>query len=55
MAEYLIKDTTLSDIADAIRAKDGTTDAIPVSDFASRISAIESGGGVNTISITFIN
>lgn len=40
----LIKDTTLSGIADAIRAKEGNTEPIPVPDMASRIIAIESGG-----------
>lgn len=45
--EYLINDTTLEDIADSIRAKDGTVADIQVSNFASRISAIPSGGTDN--------
>ena len=31
----------LKSIADAIRGKDGTTDSIPATDFATRIEAIE--------------
>lgn len=45
MAEYLIQDTTLTGIADAIRAKTGSTDAIKVSDMASKIEGISVGGG----------
>lgn len=44
MAEYLINGETLTGIADAIRTKEGTTDPIAVSDFASRIGAIQAGG-----------
>lgn len=35
----------LADIANAIRAKKGTSDAINAQDFASEIASIESGGG----------
>ena len=42
MAEYLINDTTLEDIADSIRAKDGTSASIQVSDYATRISNLSS-------------
>lgn len=45
MAEYLIKDTTLTGIADAIRAKNGGTDPIAVTDMAAQIAAITGGGG----------
>ena len=41
MAEYLIQDTTLTDIADAIRAKKKSSETINVSDFASQIETIE--------------
>ena len=44
MAEYLIQDTTLTAIGNAIRNKEGSSDVIPVNDMASRIEAIESGG-----------
>lgn len=45
MAEYLIQDTTLSRIANAIRDKTGSNDQIAVSDMASRIETIITGGG----------
>ena len=41
---YIIQDTTLSRIAEAIRAKNGTTDKIKVSDMAATIEAIKAGG-----------
>lgn len=41
MSEYLIQDSTLTDIANAIRGKDGTTEAIPAEEFASRIENID--------------
>ena len=41
---YIIQDTTLSRIAEAIRAKNGTTDKIKVSDMAAMIEAIKAGG-----------
>lgn len=45
MAEYLIQDTTLTGIADAIRGKTGETGTIPVPDMASKIDSIKTGGG----------
>lgn len=42
--EYLIWGSTLTGIADAIRAKNGTTGEIAVSDMAAKISAITGGG-----------
>lgn len=39
-------------IADAIREKEGSTGTIPVSDMASRISAIETGSGIYEGTIT---
>lgn len=39
-----IKTETLQEIADAIKEKDGSTDLIPVDEFAARIKAIQSGG-----------
>lgn len=45
MAEYLIQDTTLTGIADAIRGKTGGTDPVAVSDMAAQIEGIQTGGG----------
>lgn len=44
MAKYLINDSTLQDIADAIREKRGHTYALPVSGFATEIANISTGG-----------
>lgn len=49
MNEYIIKDTTLKGIADAIRAKTGNTDDIPVPDMRSQIDSIPSGGDDETL------
>lgn len=50
MAEYLVNGDELTAIADAIRAKDGTSDNINFEDFADKISQIptngDSGGGL---------
>ena len=43
--DYLIEDSVLSSIADAVRAKAGTSEAFAVTDLASAISNIPSGGG----------
>lgn len=43
MSEYLIKGATLTGIADAIRAKLGTTDPILTEEMAAKISEIETG------------
>ena len=45
MAEYLIQDTTLTAIADAIRSKTETTGSIPTTSMASMIEGIEVGEG----------
>ena len=45
MAEYLIQDTTLTGIAEAIREKTGGTDPVAVSDMAAQIGGIQAGGG----------
>ena len=45
MAKVFIEETTLTAIGDAIREKEGTTELVPVNDMATRISAIETGGG----------
>ena len=44
MAEYLIQEKTLTDIADAIRLKTGGTEPINIDNFCSEIEQIESGG-----------
>lgn len=48
MAHYIIQDTTLTNIADAIREKNGTEDTYKPGDMAAAIEAIEgsSGGSV---------
>lgn len=43
--KYTINDTTLTSIADAIRAKGGTTAALTPSQMAEAIAAIQAGGG----------
>jgi len=41
MGKYVIDETTLTGIGDAIREKEGTTEAIPVSNMKARIQAID--------------
>lgn len=45
MSKYSIDSTTLTSVANAIRGKDGTSAPIQVSDFATRITNIPTGGG----------
>ena len=45
MAKKLYEETNIQAIADAIRAKNGSTDTYKTSDMAAAISAIEGGGG----------
>ena len=49
MAKYSIDSTTLTSIGDAIRAKEGSTGAIPVSDIPSRIANIQTGHDVSGV------
>lgn len=49
--KYVIQDTTLTAIGDAIREKGGTTDLIPVVDLADAITNLPSGGA----SVDFTN
>ena len=44
MSEYLIQDTTLSAIADAIRAKTGTSEQLTPEQMAAAITNIQAGG-----------
>lgn len=53
MAKYVIEDTTLTGIADAIRGKTGTTDPIAVTDMAAQIEAITGGGSEETLTAIF--
>lgn len=55
MAKYSIEDTTLTCIGDAIRAKVGSTGAIPVSDIPSRIAAIQTGADVSGVTATEVD
>lgn len=45
MSEYRIQDITLTDIADTIRSKTGSSAPIVVSEMANEIESIPSGGG----------
>lgn len=52
MAKYVIEDTTLTGIADAIREKTETTEDILVTDMAPKILGITSGGMTASIFVT---
>ena len=45
MSKYVIDSSTLTSIADAVRAKTGSTESIVVSDIPTEISKISGGGG----------
>ncbi len=49
MSKYVIEDTTLTSIADAVREKSGTSELIKVSDIPTAIAGIPSGGESNRI------
>ena len=64
MAKYIVTDTSLSSIADAIRTKGGTSSSLAFpSGFVSAINDISAGGGNNkeeeiinrTVSGSYIN
>lgn len=56
MSEYLIQSETLTAIADAIRAKNGSTDPIAVADMATAISEITGGGSSEDVYyVTFMS
>ena len=57
MAEYLVTDSDMTKVADAIRAKGNTTDLLSFPDgMAAMINSIQSGGGgVEGVDISFIN
>lgn len=50
-ATYLINGDTLTEVADAIRAKKGTSARIAVVDMASEISSMSIGGGDSPLPI----
>ena len=50
--EYLVKGSTLTGVANAIRSKAGITGTFPLSEFASKIEGI-SAGGASVLSGTF--
>ena len=53
MAEYLIQDTTLDAIADAINAKTGGSSAMTPAEMATAIGSISGGGGeLKTVEVT---
>ena len=55
MSQFIINDSTLTAIANAIRTKKGTSSPIAVSDFATEIASISGGGGAfanGTVTIT---
>lgn len=54
MAEYLVQDTTLTAIANAVRAKKGTTEPIALTDFAAEIESIQSGGGSSSNKLALV-
>ena len=49
MAEYLIQDVTLINIAEAIRNKTGKTGTITPAGMATEISLISGGGGMESV------
>lgn len=55
MSEYIIQGETLTGIADAIRAKTGSSDPIQVRDMATQISSITGGGSADVRYVTFMN
>ena len=45
MGKVFIEESTLTAIGDAIRGKEGSTELVPVTDMATRITSLPSGGG----------
>lgn len=52
-ALYTIQESTLTDIADAIRSKKGTSAPIAVTDLADEIESISGGGESPTLTLSF--
>lgn len=56
MADYIIRDTTLTAIADSIRAKTGKTDKIAPENMPAEIEGITGGGSAaGCVTVTFMN
>ena len=53
MTKYLIEDTTLTNIANAIRGIAGSIEEIKVADMAGEISKLPLGGGLETCTVSF--
>lgn len=51
MAEYLVQDTTLTAIADAVRAKKGTTEPIALTNLATEIQSIQTSKGESKVAL----
>ena len=49
MSKYVIDDSTLTSIAEAIRGKTGSTDPIAVTDMAAQIASITGGGSADEV------
>lgn len=49
--EYLVQDTSLTAIADAIRAKDGSTDKLTLAQMPEKITSIQSGGDLSSVDV----
>lgn len=45
MAKYIVEDTSLIAVADAIRAKTGKSDPLTLADMPTEVASIETGGG----------
>ena len=52
MAEYLIQEKTLTDIADAIRLKTGGTEPINIDNFCNEIEQIQTGSDTSDATAT---
>ena len=55
MADYLIHDSTIEDIADAIRSKTGSSALIYPEDMASEIDSIQTGGGFEGLQLVSVD
>lgn len=51
MAEYLVQGESLTAVADAIRAKDGSTDKLTLAQMPEKITSIQSGGDLSSVDV----